>query len=219
VLKSTYSLFSLFGFRLLKLLLFHVQKHRNKLYQGSIKHRPNLLMIHFGDCSFHSLVEHLQEFLKSTPLVNSQNRYEEGKKKPSPIVFYFYSWKWKVCGPTRKIPRETSGEAIGSRKRCVFLHTREPNLLIIRRWGTRMGNYWKMFFFQKKKDGEEKQKTLGDALIYLSDHTFAKVPYYKNTTGIILIWDYERTGTLIYLTRQHLTEHPAHNDVDALQKL
>jgi len=44
-----------------------------------------------------------------------------------------------------------------------------------------------MFFFQKKKDGEEKQKTLGDALIYLSDHTFTKVPYYKNTTGIILI--------------------------------
>ena len=43
------------------------------------------------------------------------------------------------------------------------------------------------YFFKKKKDGEEKQKTLEDALIYLSDHTFTKVPYYKNTTGIILI--------------------------------
>ena len=57
---------------------------------------------------------------------------------------------------------KTSGESDGKRrKECANLRTHPPNLPIVKRWGSRMGNYWRVFFllFSKKtrmgkRDGE-----------------------------------------------------------------
>ena len=58
-------------------------------------------------------------------------------------------WREEVAARGRN-PRDrkkaTRERGIGSRKGCVFLCTRETNLPIVRRWGTMMGNHWRLFF-------------------------------------------------------------------------
>ena len=64
-------------------------------------------------------------------------------------------------GDVKKVGAEDKsvvGSRSGVTEVCVFLRTKVDNMLIVRRWGVRLGNYWRgvfLFFFQKNKDGEE----------------------------------------------------------------
>ena len=66
----------------------------------------------------------------------------------------------KAMGDVKKVGAEDKsvvGSRSGVTEVCVFLRTKVDNMLIVRRWGVRLGHYWRGFFyfFQKNKDGEE----------------------------------------------------------------
>ena len=56
----------------------------------------------------------------------------------------------------QKFPMLQMEKGLGVTMWCLFLST--TNRPIVRRWGIRIGNYWRgvFSFFQKNKDGEEK---------------------------------------------------------------
>ena len=64
-------------------------------------------------------------------------------------------------GDVKKVGAEDKsvvGSRSGVTEVCVFLRTKVDNMLIVRRWGVRLGHYWRgvfFIFFQKNKDGEE----------------------------------------------------------------
>ena len=68
---------------------------------------------------------------------------------------------------------------------CVFLHTGEGDLPIVRRWGVRIGNYWRGFFLfsQKNKDGKVRLGTLEDALTPIC-HSSAPASF-KKRAGLL----------------------------------
>ena len=68
-------------------------------------------------------------------------------------------WRGKEDDAAKKITREGRW---GATEACVFLHKREFNLPIVRRWGIRMENYWRVIFllFSPKIRMEKRNRVL-----------------------------------------------------------
>ena len=72
----------------------------------------------------------------------------------------------KAMGDVKKVGAEDKsvvGSRSGVTEVCVFLHTKVDNMLIVRRWGVRLGNYWRggfLFFSKKTKMGKRDYELL-----------------------------------------------------------